>query len=103
PVVVLEDIEVEPGQTVSKQAQFVREGKLRIEAFQGGRSLHVYAKVYKGDDRVAFGWLDEGKGKTFKLLPGTYRVEVKGPDDQVKEQKAIGIQSGQTTNVDIQF
>ncbi len=103
PVVVLEDIEIEPGETVSKQAQFVREGQLSIEAFQKGRSIHVYAKVYKGDDRVAFGWLDEGKGKTFKLLPGTYRIEIKGPEDQIKEQKGISIQSGQTTNLDIQF
>ncbi|MCF8111661.1 MAG: VWA domain-containing protein, partial [Desulfobacteraceae bacterium] len=103
PVVVLEDIEVQPGQTVSKQAQFVQEGQLRIEAFQGGRSLHVYVKVYKGNDRAAYGWLDEGKGKTFKLLPGTYRVEIKGPDDQVKEQKGIDIKSGQTKSVAIEF
>ena len=103
PMVVLEDIEVQPGQTVSKQAQFVQEGQLRIEAFKGGKSIHVHTRVYKGDDQVASGWLDEGKGKTFRLLPGTYRFEIKGPDGQVKEQKGISIKSGQATDVDIQF
>jgi len=103
PVVVLEDIEVQPGQTVSKTAQFTQEGVLKVEAIKAGKSLHAYSKVYKGDDRAAYGWLEEGKGKTFKLLPGTYRIEVKGPDDQVKEQKGIDIKSGQTKSVAIEF
>jgi hypothetical protein len=103
PEVILNEVEIQSGRTLSKQAQFAQEGQLKVEAFQGGTSLHVYAKVYMDDDRVAFGWLEKGKGRTFKLLPGTYRIEVKGPDDELKKQKGISIQSGQTTSVDIQF
>jgi len=103
PEVILNEVEIQSGRTQSKQAQFAQEGQLKVEAFQGGTSLHVYAKVYIDDDRVAFGWLEKGQGRTFKLLPGTYRIEVKGPDDELKEQKGISIQSGQTTSVDIQF
>ena len=103
PMVVLENIEVQPGETVNRQARFVQEGKLGIEAFKSGKSIHVYARVFKGEDRVVQGWLEEGKGKTFRLLPGTYRMEVKGPDGKTKEQKGISVKSGQTTQAAIDF
>jgi hypothetical protein len=103
PEVTLSNVEVQPGQTVSAEAEFLQEGQLTVEAFKAGRSIHVIAKVYKDDKRVASGWLKEGEGRTFKLLPGTYRVEVKGPDNEVMERKGIGIQSGQAISVDIQF
>jgi len=94
---------VQPGQTVSAEAEFPQEGQLKLEAFKAGKSVHVLAKIYKDGKRIASGWLEKGKGRTFKLLPGTYRVEVKGPDDQIKEHTGIGIQSGQTMPVDIQL
>jgi hypothetical protein len=47
--------------------------------------------------------LDEAKGRAFDLLPGVYDLKVKGPDDQVKEQKGIDIKSGRTKSVAIEF
>ena len=71
----------------------------KIEALQGGKNLHVYPRVYKGDERAAYGRLEEGVGKTFKLMPGSYRLEVKGPDRRIMKRKGIGIQSVQTMSV----
>jgi hypothetical protein len=71
----------------------------KIEALQGGKNLHVYPRVYKGNERAAYGRLEEGVGKTFKLMPGSCRREVKGPDRRIMKRKGIGIQSVQTMSV----
>ncbi|MFP4036961.1 MAG: hypothetical protein ACLFUE_05520 [Desulfobacteraceae bacterium] len=87
---------------MSKTARF-EAGILELSAIKEGKSIHAHAEVYKGDDRVTSGWLEEGQGATFKLLPGSYRVEVKGPDGRVKEQKGISIESGRKETVNIEF
>ncbi len=103
PEATLENIQVQPGQTVTEEAEFSQEGQLKVEAFKDGKSVHVLAKVYQDGKRIASGWLEEGKGRTFKLLPGTYSVEIKGPDGEVQERKGISIQSGQQEMVSLQF
>ncbi|MFP3999201.1 MAG: VWA domain-containing protein, partial [Desulfobacterales bacterium] len=87
PVVSLKDIEIKSGQSISKQANFSREGELKIEALRENKSIHVHAEVYKGDERVASGWLEEGKGASFKLLPGVYRVELQ--DKKIPQQPVV--------------
>jgi hypothetical protein len=103
PKKVLKNIEVKSGILVSHQAYFAQEGELKVQAIKDGRSIHLYTRIYDGDDRVAFGWLNEGEGKTFKLLPGTYRVEIKGADGKKKDQEGVKVQSGELSEVSIQF
>jgi len=103
PEVWLKGVQIGPGETVERTAEFTQQGWLKLEAVKGGQPAKAYAYIFRGEERVARGSVKEDQGRTFDLLPGVYDLEVKGPDKEILEHKGIRIQSGQTETVTLQF
>ncbi|MFO7931615.1 MAG: VWA domain-containing protein, partial [Desulfosalsimonas sp.] len=99
------DVKIELDQTVSRTARF-EAGILELSAIKEGKSIHAHARLYKQDELAASGWLEEGKGRTFSLLPGVYRVEVTDksiPEEPVVSLKDVEIKSGQSISRQANF
>jgi Ca-activated chloride channel family protein len=104
PYVIIKAIEVKPGKTVKKIAEFVGEGFLKVEVMEDGKPVSAYFLVYSHDEGsvIASGYSYEPR--PFKLLPGVYDVRVQNKSGKtVKQIKGITVRSGRSQTVDVRF
>jgi hypothetical protein len=100
PVVNFKGIEIKPGETLEKVAEFTQQGILEVTAVKGGNLFKARVFVYREGEKSRLAYEDARKDKpaSFKLLPGLYDIKV--TDDSVLDKpvinfKGVKIQSGE--------
>jgi Ca-activated chloride channel family protein len=92
PVINIRDVAVQPGATVERVATFGQGGLLQVKALKDSAPMKAYVKVFHQEDDAYMGdgWTrEDGTPAEYKLLPGTYRIEVQ--DKSVKQRPVISI------------
>lgn len=101
PSIVLAGVVIEAGKVAARTADFSG-GTLKVKALRNGKPFRAYCEIYKpvaeGEERqkAAEGWA-EPEGSSFKLLPGTYDLDVQNNEDAGKPHlsfTAIVIEAG---------
>ena len=104
PTVKLPGIEIAPGETVERTAEFFT-GFLKISASKNGQPFNTPVELYKPSGEKYYShWTSNGV-RTFKLLPGVYDVKVLDVQEkgQVRSFEGIKIEAGQTHSVEASF
>ena len=96
-------VEILPGQTVEKNADFAV-GFLKITATKDGKPFNTPIELYKDGKKYYTHWTSNGM-RIFTLLPGTYNakvmdIKVKG---SAKTFDDIQIQGGKTQSIEASF
>ncbi len=108
PVVQLKGINIEPGKTTEKVAEFAKEGLLKVTAIKAGKPFVAYVRVFRHgeNDHMSVGYTDPPNPFSLKLLPGVYDIRVQDgsvPDKPVVQLKGINIEPGKTTEKVTEF
>ena len=111
PTVTFEGVVLGLGENVEKIAEFSG-GTLMVKALRNGVSVNASCSIYKaggdqekGKERITGGSTD-GKGKEFKLAPGSYEVTVEDLEDANRPSLAfqnVVIEAGKTVEKVAEF
>ena len=111
PTVTFEGVVLGLGENVEKIAEFSG-GTLIVKALRNGVSVNASCSIYKaggdqekGKERITGGSTD-GKGKEFKLAPGSYEVTVEDLEDANRPSLAfqnVVIEAGKTVEKVAEF
>jgi len=100
--VIIENLQIAQGQTTPQKVTY-QEGTLNVKVTSGGSPTRGGLSFYLPGEskRVATG----NAGKTIKMQPGQYEVVVKAYKLDGKPEKRVPftIQTGQSTNLDVNF
>ena len=105
PSVVFDALEIPPGQTVEKTAEF-SSGQLTIKAALNGEPISIPLEIYKPEgDKVFKNWTNFPKGTRIVNLPaGTYTVKVRRTtDNNTKLFENVVIEEGRAQTITAAF